>query len=86
MSFAESDFLKFLSGSGILLGVLVILSLGGKVLKVTTKWFRPGTWLVIVFHVAGCYMSAFAKGLDAFVIAYRQAKNELMEEILECEQ
>ena len=80
---SEIDLLKILSGSSILLGGGVMLSVVAK--KLRLGWFRPGTWIVVAFQVWAAGWTSFYRGLDAFVVEWRASKKELLQEQLQCE-
>jgi len=64
---------------------MVILGVAKSAFNVSFNWFRPGQWIVGLFQIQAMYATCFYRGLDAFVVYWRETKQELKEEILECE-
>ena len=82
----EKDVLSLTGGILTLTGMGVVLV--GFATKHTSRswfrWFRPGTWIAIFFWKLAQYATAFARGVDAFVVEYRQSKKDLEEETIRC--
>jgi len=81
--FNDKDFLSLASGTVTLTGIGVVLMVATK--KISFRWFRPGTWVAAFFWKLAQYATAFARGVDAFVVEYRQSKEELEHETMRCE-
>lgn len=64
---------------------MLVLSMAISAFNINLKWFRPGQWIAGLFQVLAMYATCFYRGLDAFVVCWRETKKELKEEELECE-